>query len=554
VIRLPTAVAALAVFAGLTALYAFGLHWRPLQVPDEARYVDIPRAMLASGDFVLPRFNGFIYLEKPPLFYWMQASVMALFGLSEGSVRLVPLVSGLSCCAMVYGAGARWFSRQTGLLAAIILGTMAIWYGSSRLVTLDILLACFVTAALISLFEAVQATSPSARRGWLIAMYLSAAAAVMTKGLVGVVLPGITGLIWMVLSRRYSVIRTVLDPLGIAIFLLAVVPWHVLVAGRAPGFLDFYFLHEHFARFTTNVHHRAGPIWYFLPVVLIGVSVWIGPVLISLAGLRKARDGATAFLAIWVAVVFVFFSLSGSKLPGYVLPLFPALALLAAERVRRAIERPAPADRLGFLISAGMIAFIAILCVAMARSDLFPAQWDIARINEAMGPWRLGLIVLLFAAAIVVSGAAVTGRVRVALGGLTAISFVVLPVLDGVAARLEIKSTKSVIEAARPVLRPGQDLVSYRVLFSDAAVYLGRTLTLCSGPGELRYGVNLEGAGGRVIDEAELRRRIEAGADLLLLYRHQDLPRLQNAIQRPLFVIGRNHWVALAGPRPPAPH
>jgi len=553
VTRIPTAVAALAIFAGLCALYAFGLHWRPLQVPSEARYVEIPREMLVSGDFVLPRFNGFIYLEKPPLFYWMQASVMALFGPTEGSVRLVPLVSGLCCCAMAYGAGARWFSRQTGLLAAIILGTMAIWYVSSRVVTLDILLACFVTATLIAFFEAVQAVSPDTRRRWLIAMYTAAAAAVMTKGLVGAVLPGIIGLIWIAISRRFDLIKIVLDPLGIAIFLAMVVPWHVLVSNRAPGFLDFYFVQEHFLRFTTIVHHRTGPIWYFLPVALIGVWVWIGPVLISLAGLRKDRDGAARFLAIWVAVTFVFFSLSSSKLPGYILPLFPALAILAAERVRKAIHGPTPADRLGFLISAGMIAAVGMLLVAMSRNDLFPAELEIERFKEAMGGWRPGLIVLLFAAAIMVSGAAVIGSVRTALAGLTVVSFVVFPVADAVATKLEIKSTKSVVEMARPILRPEQELVSYGTLFSDAAVYLGRTVTLCAGPGELRYGVSLEGPGGRLIDEAELRRRIEAGADPLLLYRHQDLPRLQNAIQRPLFVIGQNHWVVLATTRPPGP-
>ena len=211
-------------------------------------------------------------------------------------------------------------------------------------------------------------------------------------------------------------------------------------------------------------------------------------------------------------------------------------------------------QRIGFLISAAMIAAVGILLIVIGRDDLFPAELAIPRVKEAMSGWRPGLIVLLFAAAIMVAGAAVTGRVRTALAGLTIISFVAFPIMDGVAAKLEIKSTKSVVQVARLLLRPDQDLVSYRALFSDAAVYLGRTVTLCGSPGELRYGANLEGSDGRLIDEAELRRRIDAGADPLLLYRHQDLPRLQNAIQRPMFVISQNHWVALASTKPPEPH
>jgi 4-amino-4-deoxy-L-arabinose transferase-like glycosyltransferase len=300
-----------------------------LAEPDETRYAEIPREMLAAGDLVVPRLDGVPYFEKPPLLYWANAASLALFGQTPWAARLPTRLAGLGTVLLVlWAAGARG-GRRAGLSAAVWFLAAPMGFLFSRTNLTDGLFTFFFTAALLSGREAVLRRE--AARAWRLAAALAGAAAAgafLTKGLAGVVLPGAILLLFCLATRRSAALirALLLSPAPIAFVALSA-PWFFLVARRHPGFLEFFFVHEHLARFATAAARRPGPITYFVPVFLLG---FLPGIPFFVASLRRRRDDDALFALVWFAVVFVFFSISRSKLPPYLFPAIPAAALLAA--------------------------------------------------------------------------------------------------------------------------------------------------------------------------------------------------------------------------------
>ena len=333
---------------GLTALFSvFAVVWfgslgmRSLIHSDEGRYAVLALEMARSGDWITPRLNGLLYFEKPALQYWIGALSFQAFGISEFSARLWPGLAGfLTLLAVGFTAGRLW-GRESGVRALAISASTTWIICNSHFLTLDAGLTLFLTLTLcaVLLAECVN-SSPVARRRWIWAAWAAMAGAVLSKGLAGIVIPGSVLLLVSLWRRDFGLWRRMHLVSGGLIFLALAAPWFVLVALRNPGFAEFFFIHEHFARYLTNVHRREGAWWYYLPLLLAGLLPWTSglPWLLrrdqSVTG--SADTMARTLLIAWCGFVLVFFSVSGSKLPSYILPMFPALALLLTLRLRDA--------------------------------------------------------------------------------------------------------------------------------------------------------------------------------------------------------------------------
>ncbi|MCB1056138.1 MAG: glycosyltransferase family 39 protein, partial [Acidobacteria bacterium] len=303
----------------------------PLAEPDEGRYAEIPREMLSSGDFVTPRLNGVLYFEKPVFYYWAVAGAEYVLGQNELAARSITLLSGLLGVLLTFYLGTSMGSRRLGVYGAAILAVSPLWATFSRVNTIDLCVSVWITATLAAFWWASR--DGAGKKPWY-ALFAASALAVLTKGLIGMVLPGGVIFVYLLLSRRWKLLLRVPWITGTLLFAAIAVPWHVLVAQRNPSFLWFYFVHEHFLRYTTDVAERTGPAWYYLPVLLVGLLPWSGLLPASWRLFRAPTDAAerdaTIFLGSWAALIVLFFSTSKSKLIPYVLPAWPALALLAA--------------------------------------------------------------------------------------------------------------------------------------------------------------------------------------------------------------------------------
>lgn len=327
-------------------LWFYSLGARTLVPTDEGRYAEMAREMVATGNWITPRLNGIKYFEKPPLQTWMNALTFKLFGLGEWQARLWTGLCGLLGIVLVAHTGRKLFSERIGFTAAVVLASSFFWMALSHINTLDMGLSGMMTLALCGLLLAQRNdASATERRNWMLACWAGMALAVMSKGLIGLVLPGAVLVLYTFFSRDWGIWKRLHPVAGLAVFLAITVPWFVLVARDNPEFLEFFFIHEHLQRFTSKVHNRAGPWYYFIPILLLGIFPWLGILFQSLwAGGKQDMAPSGPFqpkkmLLVWTVFIFFFFSVSGSKLPSYILPIFPSLALLIACRLEVASAR-----------------------------------------------------------------------------------------------------------------------------------------------------------------------------------------------------------------------
>ena len=344
------------------AVWFYALSARTLVPTDEGRYAEMGREMVVTNDWITPRLNGIKYFEKPPLQTWMNAATFKAFGFGEWQARLWTGLCGLLGIALVALAGRRLYGGAVAFSAATVLASSFLWAALGHVNTLDMGLAGMMTVSLCSLLIAQRNdAAPAERRNWMLACWAGMALAVLSKGLIGIVLPGAVLVLYTVLARDWAIWRRLHLLAGLLLFFAITVPWFVLVSLRNPEFAWFFFVHEHLQRFTSNVHHRAGPLFYFVPILALGLMPWLGTLPQAMWNAR--RDSAAGFqpkilLGTWAVFIFVFFSVSGSKLPSYILPIFPALALLIGCHLQQAGRR-------SVMISAGMLALFAAVGLAL---------------------------------------------------------------------------------------------------------------------------------------------------------------------------------------------
>jgi len=320
---------------GLVAILFFSrLSGFAFQDPDEGRYARVPQEMLAAGDWLTPSLAGVQYYEKPPLFYWLVAAAYELFGQSEGAARAVPALAGFLTVWMTLSFGRVHLGQRAGLLAAGILATAPLFFIFSQALVIDMVLTACFTATMFAFYRSCEAER---KTPWVLATVVGASMAILAKGLLGLVLPGGIAVLTLLARRDSETLRALLRPAPILLFLGLTLPWFVLMSAAHPDFLQYFLIENHFGRFLDaegyGIAHPEGP-WFYLPILLLTPLPWsLTPFfLLAQSTTRRAfgliRRDLVVFFLIWASIVVVFFSASSSKLPPYILPAFPPLALL----------------------------------------------------------------------------------------------------------------------------------------------------------------------------------------------------------------------------------
>jgi len=351
-------------FSGLGALGLVG--------PDEPRYAAIARAMAETHDWITPRLWGTPWFEKPVLYYWIAGIAMRLFGVGEFAARLPSALAALLAVAAIkwtalrsYGVGTAWYSL-------LMLPTSVAMIGFSRAASPDMLFTGLLTAAMAVACEMLQKPRPGPILRVAFGFFLGAA--VLAKGPAAVILAGGATLLWAAISRQWRAPFRFLHPLVIVVFCATALPWYVLCALRNPDFLRVFIWQHNFQRYLTPIFEHRQPFWFFGPIFLLGILPWL-PLLISWfydaarnPHFEKCKNSPTLFLGCWAIFTLLFFSLSQSKLPGYILPAVPPAVLLLARCFVRQIEQKMRGMR---LVIAGVgIVFPLLVGIVYAKSNL----------------------------------------------------------------------------------------------------------------------------------------------------------------------------------------
>lgn len=467
------------------------LFLRPLWEPDEARYAEIPREMLASHDWLTPRLNGVLYFEKPPLQYWMTAGSFKLFGFQDWVARL-PLAVATAITLWCAWRLAKRLGSRSPIWAAVMAATTVLGFIVGQVLTLDALFSALTVLTFVAAVEAVTAEVAGGNaRPWLLLEFVALGLAFLAKGLAAVVLPGGALLFSLAFAKgrprlRKAILKALFDPLGWLLAAAITVPWFVCVDRANPGHAKFFFVHEHFERFLTHEHARQGsnnPVLdklYFAGILLVGLLPWLSA---SLRGLRRgwtfARaagpdagdDGLHRWLvgATWLAFLwpFLFFSLSGSKLPPYILPVVvPMMALACAFEAKG--EEPVTLRRAGVELAVLGALFLGY---AFLGRPLPPGAQT----------WVMGL-----GAAWIAFGLwCVWPRhmhVKHLLGGLA--GCLLLLTLAAERSAGPVKEMASLIPAAPK----DAEWISYGVYRQGVPWYTGRRCVVLNGTGELAFG------------------------------------------------------------------
>ncbi len=288
----------------------------------------LPQAHITSGNFITPHLDGTVFLDKPILFYWIEAGLIKLFALHEWSVRLLPALFAWLGCLLTYWAGAELFNRRTGLFAAFIQMSMLLYFLAAHYCNMDLMVAVLISGALYLFLMGVQYEQPGRRRGYLLLAYAFAALAFLTKGLMGLAFPMMIIGIWIVLQWRWQIVRRMCLFPGLLLFIIIVLPWLLLVERANPEFFYYFFAVQQFSRYLTTHFNDKQPFYFYVPIILAGALPWTLFLVQSLVFNVKQvwgnlrSNSSTLFLLLWPLLIFLFFSLPKSKIVGYSLPIF----------------------------------------------------------------------------------------------------------------------------------------------------------------------------------------------------------------------------------------
>lgn len=345
---------------------------RPLRLPDEGRYAGVAWEMLSAGHWAVPTLDGLPYFHKPPLFYWIAAAAMRVLGVSEFAVRLPSLLGALISGLGLYLFARRWSSEVHARWAVAVLATQPFFHLGAQFANLDMLVAgCITATVLLAAHAALLVEQERPYRLPLLGAYAMAAAGLMAKGLIGVVLPAAVLVLWLLLARRPRALLRLVSVPGIALFLLLGLPWFVEMQRRYPGFFDYFVIYHHFQRYSQGVFNNQQGAWFY-PVALVLATLPSSLLLVRAVKLRpleRAPLPLTPLMWTWFAVVVVFFSVPKSKLLGYVLPALPPLAWLLGWAVRAALERPLWRHAVLALGAGASLAVVAVLALSPGDSS-----------------------------------------------------------------------------------------------------------------------------------------------------------------------------------------
>jgi 4-amino-4-deoxy-L-arabinose transferase-like glycosyltransferase len=431
-------------FSGLGALGLMG--------PDEPRYAAIARAMAETHDWITPRLWGAPWFEKPILYYWIAGIAMRIYGVGEFAARLPSALAALVAVAAVkwtalrsYGVSAAWYSL-------LILPTCVAMIGFSRAASPDMLFAGLLTAAMAVASEMLQTAHPGSLLR--IAFGFSLGAAVLAKGPAAIILAGGATLLWAALSRQWRAPFRFLHPLIIAVFCLTTLPWYVLCAMRNPDFLHVFIWRHNFERYLTPVFEHRQPFWFYGPILVLALLPWIlfwmAALFDGIKRLKRASfyDSPALFFISWSAFPVLFFSVSQSKLPGYILPAIPPIAILVGSWISQSMLESTRTVR-RVLVGTGaafmIVAIPSLTATIAALRGMHRPEYAIA----GGVAFVFGLTVVIFSFRRQVTAALVTLVLLIA-SGITVANTAVLPKLDS---RISARQVASRLREVDPSVR-----------------------------------------------------------------------------------------------------
>jgi len=517
-------------------LYISLLPVMPLMEPDEARYSDIASLMNRTGDYVTPYLNHVVYLEKPPLGYWVTALFFKIFGENEFSSRLFVALCAWGCILLVYRMGVFFHDEKTGLYSAGVLSTFLYHSILGKINILDMPLTFFVCLATWAGYR--YFAGDCQRKSWLYLLYVSSAFAFLTKGLIGIVFPFAITILWLFISKRRHDVLGLFSPVGVILFLLISCPWIILVQKANKDFLWFFFIQEHFLRYTTVLHSRHQNILFYVLVVVLGTLPW------SAFLLKAFKEGADQrvplfkvtekhFLLIWIFFIFIFFSVSSSQLIPYIAPVFIPIAVIFGHLFRSYEDRNISLEEgwgrrllydLPIIIQSFM--FITLLILPLFIKNMRLSKYlENAHVEKW---WWLVILPILFQVMIIFLPSLVKRKWR--RGWFVTVT--ILSTLFLISIHFPIahfltpyKSAYPVSKAIHTLLPPNQELFQYRMSLYGIDFYNKTRTPLVGHGGELEFGFNQlppEERSHYFLNHEELFKRCKENGDIYCITRYKE--------------------------------
>lgn len=548
----------------LCLFYVLWLGGHALFTPDEGRYSEVAREMIASGDYITPRVDGVAFLDKPILYYWLQASAIRLFGLNEWSLRFWPALAGVIGCLVTYISGRIIYNRRTAILAALFLATSPLYYGAAHYANMDLEVAAWVGSSLLCFIAAMQ-LSGRPRMSFLLAAYIFASFAFLTKGLIGIVFPGMIIGCWILFLNRWNTLKSMLLVPGLLLFTCLVAPWYILVQKANPEFLHFFFVTQQVSRFLTQADfNNKAVFWFYVPIILVGFFPWSVFAIqtlyqkIKVIIQNRQQHSVDAFLVIWFTIVFIFFSIPKSKTVGYILPLFPALALMTSSSLNLLCDKMTRS--LGVRIGLNLFTLSCLLLSALLFSLPHLSLSFIRIYPETLPFLAIGGSIYLVAGIV---NLIITRKQNIPLFILLALvtSVCSLITLTASTDAFNQKSIKPLAMQIKSLIRPQDEVVSYHKYYQDLPLYLERRITIVADwqspeiprydnwMRELWYGMIFQDTRDWLINDALFWQRWNSNNHLYVFTNTSDVDELKTKSPH-VFVISRYKQTALVSNQP----
>ena len=464
----------------------------PLLQPDEGRNAEVAREMKLSGAWLSPSYNDLAYLDKPAFYFKAVALSLAAFGDNETAARLPSAVFGLALLVLAYVFCRRVHGPRCAIMAVIVIATMPLYVVNSRTVIFDIALAFFVSAAIFAGYRAEECEG-KARRNWYLLGALAAGFATLVKGPVGFLIPSLVLFVFQRIEGRRGVWRRFFAPLNLLVFFGVTLPWFIGLSLQHPNFPYYGLIEESFHRFTTVKFHRTQPFYFYALIVASLFLPWsfILPEAGVVAWKRKwFQSPADRLCLVWAVAVVVFFSLSKSKMPGYILSATVACGILVARFFAQAMAKP---DGQAARIACRAALTLAALCLVAAAAALFlaprmesmarPMGLSIAAAEELGRHCAMPILLLL-----VFAGLGLWARFR-RDAGLCFVGFAAFPLVlftlnhKSIEVVFNVKSARQMAQQI-PVLPPQTELAFFQCFPNGLPFYLHRTATLITKNGD----------------------------------------------------------------------